>query len=269
VTRATLGAAAATLSVLCAAPVAAAADARGEAAPVPGELVVALGLADPVLQAGVVRGRDVILARGFEVELARALGRRLGHRTVRFVHVPTTTRLLASSAVAGWQLALAGLDSSAATHATAELSAPYLTTDVAVVARRGLPRPRGLDDLRRAQLCAVRGSETAAAARAVRPRRSILLVPGVERLRQLLRAGACDAALVAAAAAGRLAGPEGQAAVGRVERGSGIRVLVARGGGLQVRDVDRALAGLRRDGTLGRLARVWLGLDPARLRVLR
>jgi ABC-type amino acid transport substrate-binding protein len=33
--------------------------------------------------------------------------------------------------------------------------------------------------------------------------------------------------------------------------------------------VNRALGRLRADGTLGRLARSWLGLDPARLRVLR
>ena len=46
-------------------------------------------------------------------------------------------------------------------------------------------------------------------------------------------------------------------------------VAVARGTGLDLAAVDRALARLRSDGTLGRLARSWLGLDPARLRVLR
>jgi ABC-type amino acid transport substrate-binding protein len=57
--------------------------------------------------------------------------------------------------------------------------------------------------------------------------------------------------------------------VGRIRHGKGLVVAVARGGGVAVADVDRELARLRRDGTLGRLARTWLGLDPAALPVLR
>jgi ABC-type amino acid transport substrate-binding protein len=57
--------------------------------------------------------------------------------------------------------------------------------------------------------------------------------------------------------------------VGRIARGDGLGVLVPRGEGLDVRDVDRELRALRRDGTLARLSRAWLGLDPAGLRILR
>ena len=73
-----------TLTLALAAP-AAAADAPPPARPT--SLVVALSLGDSGLQAGVVRGREVILARGFEVELARLLARRLGGRVVRFIDV--------------------------------------------------------------------------------------------------------------------------------------------------------------------------------------
>ena len=99
-----------------------------------------------------------------------------------------------------------------------------------------------------------------------------LLVAGAERLRTILRTGACDAALVPAAEAGhfvagqrRVLGP----VVGRIASGKGLVAVVPRGKGLDVRAVDRELLRLRRDGTLGRLARTWLGLDPAGLRVLR
>ena len=124
----------------------------------PRALVVALGLQSPALQAGVVRGRDVILARGFEVELARVLALRLGGRVERFVYVPSSARLLASGAT-GWHLALAGIEPGRGGRSAADLSAPYLTTDVAVVARPGLEQPRRLTDLRTRVLCAVRGSE--------------------------------------------------------------------------------------------------------------
>jgi ABC-type amino acid transport substrate-binding protein len=237
----------------------------------PGVLVVALGLQSPLLQAGVVRGRDVILARGFEVELARVLARRLGSRVGRFVYVPSRARLLASSG-GGWQLAVAGIDSTPGARAGADLSIPYLTTDVAVVARRGLPRPRRATDLRASLLCAVRGGDGARAAVAVGPRQRPVLVAGRERLRTLVRTGACDAALVPAVEAGRFVAGQRRSlgpVVGRIRRGEGLVVAVPRGAGVDVAAVDRELGRLRRDGTLGRLARTWLGLDPASLPVLR
>ena len=237
----------------------------------PGALVVALGLQSPLLQAGVVRGREVILARGFEVELARTLARRLGGRVSRFVYVPSQARLLASSG-GGWQLALGGIDLSRGRRAGADLSVPYLTTDIAVVARRGLERPRRLADLRASLLCAVRGGDGARAMPAVNPRQHPVLVTGTERLRTMVRTGACDAALVPAVEAGRFVqGPRGSLGpvVGRIPRGNGLVIAVPRGAGADVAAVDRELGRLRRDGTLGRLAKAWLGLDPASLRVLR
>src|SRR6185503_1244722 len=152
-------------------------------------------------------------------------------------------------------------------------SGPYLTTDAAVVLRRHLPRPRGLADLRRRTLCALRGSDAVRTiATVVRPASPPLLATRPDRLRELLRTGACDAALVPSIEAGRFVrgharelGP----VTGRVESGEGLVVAVARASGLDVAAVDRALGQLRRAGTLGRLARTWLGLDPARLRTLR
>lgn len=238
----------------------------------PRSLVVALPLVNPRLQAGVVRGREVILARGFEVELARILARRLGARVDGFVYTPSAPRLLASSQ-SGWHLAVGGIEAVAGRRAAADVTRPYLTTDVAVVARRGLESPRRLADLRAARVCAVSGTDAARVVSAhVRPRRPPLLVAGVERLQTVLRTGACDAALVPALDVGRFVeglrrqlGP----VVGRIEHGRGFAILVRRGTGLDVAVVDRELARLARDGTLGRLAQTWLGLDPAALRVIR
>jgi ABC-type amino acid transport substrate-binding protein len=252
--------------VVAAAPASSAAAADAPSAP-PRALVVALALQSPPLQAGVVRGRDVILARGFEVELARILARRLGGRVERFVYVPSSARLLASGAP-GWHLALAGIEPGQGGRAAAALSIPYLTTDVAVVAGPGVERPRRLADLRDRVLCAVRGSAASRVVARLHPSKTEL-APGTERLRELVRAGACDAALVPAVDAGRLVGGRTGVAVGRVASGKGLVLAVPRGAGLDVAAVDRELGRLRRDGTLGRLARTWLGLDPAALRILR
>ena len=71
--------------------------ASGAAAPptkTPGELVVALSMPAPGFQVGAVRGRDVVLAKGLEIDLARALARRLGIPRVRFVNERLFSTLL-------------------------------------------------------------------------------------------------------------------------------------------------------------------------------
>ena len=242
------------------------------AEPRPTELVVALGLGDPVLQAGVVRDGEVILARGLEVDVARDLAKRLAIPRVRFVYVRPASRLLAAS-VRPWHLTIASIRPVRAASAGADLSDPYLGTDQAVVLRRGLPRLATLTDLRRKITCAVRGSEGAQAiAGSVAPRVKPILARSAERLLELVQTGACDAALVDADSVGQFVAGRGGIlgpVSARVERGGGYVVAVTRGGPIAVSEVDRALARMRADGTMHRLARQWLGIDPARLRPLR
>ena len=262
------------LAVVAALVVVLAAPARGAEAPSPARptaLVVALSLGDSGLQAGVVRGRDVVLARGFEGELARVLARRLGARVDRFVDVRPAGRLLAAGAPS-WHLALASIEPTGR-RAGVALSASYLTTDLAIVLRRGLDRPRRLSDLRRRLVCVARGSQALpVVVRTIRPARAPLVAPGRDRLGSLLRTGACDAAVLPARDAGRLLARERGLlgpVVGRIEHGKGLVIAVASGTGLDAALVDRELARMRVDGTLGRLARSWLGLDPAALPRLR
>ena len=240
--------------------------------PRPTELVVALGLGDPVLQAGVVRDGEVIIARGLEVDIARNLAKRLGIPRVRFVYVKPASRLLVA-AVRPWDLTIASIRPVGAASSSADLSDPYLGTDQAVVLRRGLPRLSTLGDLRRKITCALRGSDGARAiAGSVHPFVKPILAPSDTRLLELVQTGACDAALVDAGSVGQFVAGRGGIlgpVSAKVERGGGYVVAVTRGGPIAVSEVDRALARMRADGTMHRLARQWLGIDPARLRPLR
>ena len=101
------------------------------------------------------------------------------------------------------------------------------------------------------------------------PVRRPLLVASDERLLEVVRTGVCDAALVDADGVGRFVAGRGTLlgpVTARVAFGGGYVVAVTRGGPIAVAEVDRALARMRADGTLHRLARAWLGIDPARLR---
>lgn len=236
----------------------------------PPELVVALDLGDPALQAGAIRGIDVVVARGFEVDLARVLARRLGSTRVRLVNVRPAGRRLAAGAIS-WHIALAALTRAEVNEAHAT-SIPYLPAGQAVVPRRGVEPPRSLAVLRTLQLCATRRSAgVATIASVVRPDQRPILAPGNDRLVQLLQTGACDAALVDGVAVGRVVAGRGQLlgriAV-RVDREPGLVVAVAAGSPIALRDIDRVLRRLRASGTLSALARRWLGIDPARLRPL-
>jgi len=241
------------------------------AEPRPTELVVALGLGDPVLQAGVVRDGEVILARGLEVDIARNLAKRLGIPRVQFVYIKPASRLLVGG-VRPWDLTIGAIRPVRAAAATADLSDPYLGTDQAVVLRRGLPRLARLGDLRPKLTCAVRGSDGARAlADQVTPVRKPILARSEQRLLELVQTGVCDAALVDAGTVGQLVAGRGGLlgpVTARVEQHGGYVVAVTRGGPIAVSKVDRALARMRADGTMHRLARQWLGIDPARLRPL-
>jgi len=235
----------------------------------PGELVVGLTLADPALEAGVVKGRDVVLARGLEVEVARKLADRLGIRKVRFVAVRPATRLLANRGQ--WDIALTTI-ASPRVPAGIDVTMPYLATDQALLIRKGLKKPYSLAKLRTLQLCAQKRTDGAAAIAAVHPERPALSAASLDRLLQLVQTGACDVAAIDAIKAGRIV--DGRQSLygpvaARVLFGSGMVVVVSRSGAVDVASVDRAVHRLRANGTLSKLARFWLGIDPAALPVLR
>jgi ABC-type amino acid transport substrate-binding protein len=238
----------------------------------PKQLVVALSLPAPGFQVGAVRGRDVVYARGLEIELVRAVARRLGVRRVVFVQVADPRRLVRPGGKP-WDLAVAQVRATKRTARAVDLSAPYLRADPVVLLARGVPRPGSLAGLRTLQLCVVRGSAGASSVSStVRPRRRPLVVDGDRALLRLVQTGRCDAAVREAPQLGRALASRTRSAygplAGRIPSEEAFAIALRKGSPL-TGEVDRALRRLRADGRLGALAQAWLGLDPARLRPLR
>lgn len=236
-----------------------------------GVLTVGLVLPSEGFRVGAVRGRDVVLAKGFEVELARVLARRLGLRAVRFVDAVSEDRVLAPGRKP-WDVALAQLAPTRERARAVDFSHVYLASDQAVLVRRGLERPRSLSALRRLLLCAERGTRAVGVIAArIAPQARPLLAPDSEGLLRLVQTGRCDAGVAEAATLGLAL--EGRrdlfgGVAGVVETERAVAAALERRSPLTPA-VDRALDRLRADGTIARLARAWLRIDLARLPALR
>jgi ABC-type amino acid transport substrate-binding protein len=230
--------------------------------------VVAVSLPRPAFQVGAVRGSEVVVARGLEIEVARALARRLGLRP-RFIQIGNEQRLLAPGAK-HWDVAFAQLVPTPHRRLAVDFSAPYARADQVVLVARGVERPRSLAGLRRLQLCAERRSRgmDVIAAR-VRPSLPPLAVPDMESLLRRVQTGACEAAVADVSRIGPALEGKRQrfgGIAGRIDTGA-YAVALERGSPLRA-SVDAALSRLAASGSLRRLAKNWLGVDLAPLRLL-
>ena len=208
-------------------------------------------------QVGAVRGREVLFAKGYEIDLADALARELAVPAVRFVQEDRFTAFF-QPGPKDYDLALSQITITAAREAVVDFSAPYFTADQAVLLRRGLTlKKRRFSQLRKLRLCAERATTGGTQAKRIHPDRPVRLFRDPSRLEAELYQRRCDAVIGDSARARRPARP-GAAALRR-----------ARGPDQDRRAVrDRARAGqpaarrrstppsaaLEDDGTLGRLA---------------
>jgi ABC-type amino acid transport substrate-binding protein len=236
----------------------------------PGVLVVGVNLGEPGFEVGAVQGTKVVLARGFEIDLIRALAKRIGIARVELVHEPVFSRLYAPGAKP-WDVALAQVTITAARRANVDFSAPYLNADQGVLVAEGVPEPKSLAELRALQLCAQRGTTSVAAAAAIRPALTLTLYDKQEGLLDALFQRRCGAVIDDApllAALRRQAPDRYGRLVGRLGTKETYGLVLPKGSLLRPM-LDQGLAKLKQDGTIVTLEKRWLGGDIAKLPLLR
>ena len=254
---------------------ASAAVARGAGSEPPtlqlGRLTVALSMPSPGFQVGAVKGRQVILAKGFEVDLVKALARKLRIKHVDFVNERKFSSLYARGEKL-WDLAVAAVTITPARQANVDFSIPYLNADAGVLVRNGLPvRPRSIADLRKLRLCSERGTTSAdLITETIAPEKKPFLYTTANLLLQRVQTGACDAAVydlpILAALRAQIPDRYGPL-VGRIVTGEQYGLVFPKGSPLRPL-VDEALQALLAGPTVNSLERKWLQLDPGRLPVL-
>lgn len=264
-----VGAAAVLVALALVLPAAAAAPPTQD----PGELVVGVSMPAPGLQVGAVRGRDVVLAKGLEIELARALAKELGVPRVRFVNEALFSTLV-SGRPADWDLAIAAITITPERARRVDFSTPYLTVDQAVLMRQGWrpPVPTSVAGLRSLQLCSERATTGARTILdRIKPQKKPRLATDPSQLMYDLYNDRCDAVVYDADILGaeRAAAPERYGPfAGRLITRERYGIAFPKGSPLRA-SVNGALRTLTRNGTLVRLQKRWLSTDVSKLPVLR
>jgi polar amino acid transport system substrate-binding protein len=248
--------------------------AAGAASPTltPGVLVVGLDMPSPGFQVGAVKGSQVLVARGFEISLARALALKLGVPAVHFYQEGQFPRLF-SAGPKPWDLAIAQITITPARAITADFSVPYLVVDQGVLLSRSVVvKPTTVAALRALQLCALAGSTGAdLVATRISPTRRPLLSGNVTLLTQAVQSGRCAAAIYDAPSLATLkaqAPARYGALAGVLATGERYGVALPKGSALTAA-VDAAIGALIADGTIARLQRQWLATNLAALPVVR
>ncbi|HMM48566.1 MAG TPA: transporter substrate-binding domain-containing protein [Miltoncostaeaceae bacterium] len=259
-------------TALFGAPGAGAQDAGALSTHRPGLLTVGLNMPSQGFQVGAIAGQQVVYAQGLEVDLARALARKMGLRGVWFVQQPELGRLIGAGPKP-WDIALAQATATAGRKRLVSFSVPYLASDQAVLLRRGLPAPEpsSLADLKPLRLC-VQASTTGVAvtARRIAPLTAAVRYRDRTNMLQALQAGRCDAVVLDAAILNvqQAATPERYGRLmGRIPTGERYAAILERNSAL-IPPVNRALNALRRDGTIDRLITRWVKVHPEELPVI-
>jgi polar amino acid transport system substrate-binding protein len=251
--------------------IAAAAAAATPTTTTPGRLTVGVNLPSEGFQVGIVRGADVLLAQGLEIDMARTLASRLG--LDRAVFVQSRFDRLFSPGAKPWDVAIAQITTTPRRKGTADFSVPYLKVDQGVLLSQsvgGTP-PRTTAGLRGLRICALAKSTGAEVVTGrIKPTRPARLIGNVPSLLLDVQTGKCDAVVYDAPVLATLkarAPLRYGALAGVIRTAEQYGIALPKGSAL-LPSVNAALTSMVNDGTIERLQRKWLTTGIDRLPVL-
>jgi polar amino acid transport system substrate-binding protein len=259
---------AASALAVCGRP-AAGADATALPTLTPGVLAVAVEVPVTGLAEGSVRNGRVVGARGFEVELAGAVARRLGLR-LRLVAVPFAETFAPGRKT--FDVAIEHVTITRARSRAVDFSRTYFVTNKGVLLAEGVAVPKSLADLRKLRLCAQSSTTSLAYLRGrLKPRRPPHEYPAPTDALRAVSDGFCQAMVadlpILAATKRRDPTSYGPLA-GQIATREHYGAVFAKGSPLRT-PVGKALASLVATGAVDRLAVRWFGRGWDRIPTLR
>jgi polar amino acid transport system substrate-binding protein len=263
------------VSVAAAAALAAAgtaAFARPQAVPTKKPGVLTVGLNPPAVgfQIGTLRGQTVVNPKGFEIDLAKAIGAKLGITKLQWINVPFTGLFRPGSKP--FDFAFEEATITAQRKKSVDFSTSYFEANQGVLIRKGIAAPKSLNDLRKLQTCAqavTTGLDYIQ--HRLHPQKQPLIYQTTAAAFAAIQVGRCDALVldVPIVASQKKTRPSAYGPVaGQIVTNEQYGAVLEKGSKLKPQ-LDAAIKALVKNGTVGRLQKKWFKLNFSKVPILK
>jgi polar amino acid transport system substrate-binding protein len=248
-----------------------AASAGKTAAPTlkPGTLIVAFGDAAPGFAAGTVRGNTVTNPRGYEVDLASAIAKKLGLKP-QWIYSPWNS--LFAPGTKKFDISFQEATITAQRKRTVDFTSSYLNANQGVLISKQTTPPKSLADLKKLQLCAQTNTTGLDWINTqLHPAKHPLTFPGTAAAYQAVQINRCQALIldVPLVSLEKKQNPSKFGPVaGQIDTHEQYGAVLQKGSKL-LTTVNSTLKGLIKDGTVGKLQKKWFSIDFSTVPVLK
>ena len=248
-----------------------AASARHAAAPTlqAGKLIVAYGDPNPGFVSGSVRGSTFRNPKGYEVDLAKAIAKKL-HLTPVWMYSPWTG--LFAPGTKKFDVSFQEATITAQRKKTVDFSATYMNANQGVLLSKQAPVPHSLADLRKLQTCAQQDTTGLQYIQdQLKPSKKPLVFPTTTALYQSAQLNRCQAVILDVP----LVSLEAKSKPGAFGPVAGQIVTHEQYGAVLQKNskltpvIDKAIKQLTKNGTIGKLQKKWFNIDFSKVTVLK
>jgi polar amino acid transport system substrate-binding protein len=248
-----------------------AASARPAAAPTlqAGKLIVAYGDPNPGFVNGSVRGSTFRNPKGYEVDLAKAIAKKL-HLTPVWMYSPWTG--LFAPGTKKFDVSFQEATITAQRKKTVDFSATYMNANQGVLLSKQAPVPHSLADLRKLQTCAQQDTTGLQYIQdQLKPSKKPLVFPTTTALYQSAQLNRCQAVILDVP----LVSLEAKSKPGAFGPVAGQIVTHEQYGAVLQKNskltpvIDKAITQLTKNGTIGKLQKKWFNIDFSKVTVLK
>jgi polar amino acid transport system substrate-binding protein len=234
-----------------------------------GKLIVAFGDPAPGFAAGTVRGSTMTNPRGYEVDLAAAVAKKLGVTPV-WMYSPWNS--LFAPGTKKFDIAFEEATITAQRKKTVDFTSSYLDANQGVLLSKQASVPKSLTDLKGMQVCAQTNTTGLDWVNTrLKPSKKPLTFPTTTAAYQAVQINRCDAFIldVPLVSLERKQRPTKYGPVaGQVVTHEQYGAVLQKGSKLTA-PVNAALKALAKDGTVGKLQKKWFNLDFSKIPVLK
>jgi len=234
-----------------------------------GTLIVAFGDPAPGFAQGTVRGNTVTSPRGYEVDLASAIATKLGLKP-QWMYSPWNS--LFAPGTKKFDISFQEATITAQRKRTVDFTSSYLNANQGVLISKQTTPPKSLADLRKLQLCAQTNTTGLDWIKTtLHPAKQPLTFPGTAAAYQAVQINRCQALIldVPLVSLEKKQNPSKFGPVaGQIDTHEKYGAVLQKGSKL-LPIINTTLAGLIKDGTVGKLQKKWFNLNFASIPTLK